>query len=412
MARILQVLSLCAGADALNAAIVHGQGVVAMAKQISRRPAIMSSSKSVSSWYDSGLRLDGSIAAVATAEATNGKIERLKREGESTVAKREQVQTAYAAAKPSSTANLAATISAAAAAQDALDAATAMANADLAEAAAADADLEKAIEDEENALTEALEAFQSLDLEAEADAMAAGNADDGNGAGAGDGEKLVQLKLEGEAAVSRRKEMQAAYKAFKPAAPAEQSESKSSAEEDAEEFVARAEARVAAREAVATALPAPATAPSPPPPGPMAVPSSSSALVKGSTLAPALVPFLDDANLLDPTTLSEDDQENALGAIGFGAFALFLLPIFEAGLLTDVFFSVLVGGGLGGYFALRKDPVGAITRDVVGDTANKVAKGTYEKAIELEEEFELTDTAKKAVAGAITDLKKKIQESL
>ena len=67
---------------------------------------------------------------------------------------------------------------------------------------------------------------------------------------------------------------------------------------------------------------------------------------------------------------------------------------------------------LGGYLALRKDPVGAITRDVVGDTANKVAKGTYEKVIELEEEFQITDNAKKTVSKTIDDLKKAVQKNL
>ena len=135
-------------------------------------------------------------------------------------------------------------------------------------------------------------------------------------------------------------------------------------------------------------------------------------MVKQSTLPAPLVPYLEKADLLDPTTLEPADQDNALGAAGFSSFLLFLLPIFEAGLLTDVFFSALFGVGLGGYLALRKDPVGAITRDVVGDTANKVAKGTYEKVIELEEEFQITDNAKKTVSKTIDDLKKAVQKNL
>ena len=133
--------------------------------------------------------------------------------------------------------------------------------------------------------------------------------------------------------------------------------------------------------------------------------ASTSAMVKQSTLPPALVPYLDQADLFDPTTLSDEEQENIGGAVGFSALLIFLLPIFEAGLISDVFFSALFGASVGGYLALRKDPIGAITRDVVGDTSNKVAKGAYEKAIELEEEYDLTENAKKTAANLIDDLK-------
>lgn len=245
-------------------------------------------------------------------------------------------------------------------AQEALAAAEAEAEAELKEAALADAELEKALDDEEEALEKAVEAFKEV-----------------NDAGL----------LEDDAIAS---------------------------DKEADEFVARAEARVAARAAAPTA-PAPA-APAPAAPAPytptMPPAASTSAMVKQSTLPPALVPYLDQADLFDPTTLSDEEQENIGGAVGFSALLIFLLPIFEAGLISDVFFSALFGASVGGYLALRKDPIGAITRDVVGDTSNKVAKGAYEKAIELEEEYDLTENAKKTAANLIDDLKKKVQKGL
>ena len=80
--------------------------------------------------------------------------------------------------------------------------------------------------------------------------------------------------------------------------------------------------------------------------------------------------------------------------VGFTSALTFLLPIFEAGLFSDVAFSLLIGGGIGGYLALRKDAVGSIARDVVGDTSNKAARGAIEKATEIEQELELTDKLK------------------
>ena len=64
-------------------------------------------------------------------------------------------------------------------------------------------------------------------------------------------------------------------------------------------------------------------------------------------------------------------RSNTLGAAGFGGLLVFLLPIFETGFLADFAFSALVGGGIASYLALRKDSVGIIARDVVGETSNK-----------------------------------------
>ena len=119
-----------------------------------------------------------------------------------------------------------------------------------------------------------------------------------------------------------------------------------------------------------------------------------------------------DANLLDPTALSTTEQDNIKGMAGFGALAIFLLPLFEAGFLTDVAFSLLVGGLGGTYLALRKDAVGAVARDVVGDTSLKTAAGAYDAAVKANEELELTEKAKDSAKKALDELQKKIKDRL
>ena len=53
--------------------------------------------------------------------------------------------------------------------------------------------------------------------------------------------------------------------------------------------------------------------------------------------------------------------------------------------------------------------VGSITRDVVGETSVDVAVSAYEKTVELEKEYELTDKAKKKAKEALDDLQKQIK---
>ena len=134
--------------------------------------------------------------------------------------------------------------------------------------------------------------------------------------------------------------------------------------------------------------------------------------MKPSSLPLALSDAFEKYELYDPTTLSDADQAAARGVVGFGTMATFLLPIFEAGLLPDVFFSLLIGGGLGALVALRKDNVGTVARDVVGDTSNKAAKGAYKAAVEIERDLELTEKAKTSAKKFAEDLEKKIKEGL
>ena len=104
-----------------------------------------------------------------------------------------------------------------------------------------------------------------------------------------------------------------------------------------------------------------------------------------SKLPAALSEALSSASLLDPTTLSASDAEATAGTAGFGALAIFLLPLFQVGVLPDAVLSALVGGGLGGYVALRDDPIGNFARDVVGVRSSKAAGRARDLAGELVE---------------------------
>ena len=113
----------------------------------------------------------------------------------------------------------------------------------------------------------------------------------------------------------------------------------------------------------------------------------------------------------DVASLGHEVLANVL-AFGFGALLMFLLPVFESSFLADVVFSALIGGGLGSYFALRKDGTGEVTRDIVGKSANKAAVGTYTTALELEKEYQLTDKAKKFAKEDAPKLAEKAKEEL
>ena len=90
----------------------------------------------------------------------------------------------------------------------------------------------------------------------------------------------------------------------------------------------------------------------------------------------------------------------------------FLLPLFEAGFITDVVASLLVGGGLAGLLALRKDAIGTTTRDIVGEKSNQAALATYEKVVELEKEYEVTKNVREKSKLALDELTKKIKDGL
>ena len=150
---------------------------------------------------------------------------------------------------------------------------------------------------------------------------------------------------------------------------------------------------------------------------PPAAPSTDGAagggvLAKPSTLPLALTDTLDKYDLYDPTRLADKEADDLVGLIGAGTLLTFLLPIFETGFLADVGFSALIGGGLASYLGLRKDTVGTISRNVAGGLANKAAVGAYEAAVEVEEEYQLTDKAKRKGKEVIDDVIKKVKEGL
>jgi hypothetical protein len=118
----------------------------------------------------------------------------------------------------------------------------------------------------------------------------------------------------------------------------------------------------------------------------------------------------DKYDLYDPTALAKRDQSAAVGAAGFGTGLVFLLPLFEAGLINHALFSALVGGGVAGLLALRKDKVGDFARDVVGQGTNKVTTVLKDTAIEADEKYQLREKAKKTAADQVEKLKQKLKE--
>jgi hypothetical protein len=114
---------------------------------------------------------------------------------------------------------------------------------------------------------------------------------------------------------------------------------------------------------------------------------------------------LNDLELLDPTVLPLEDQNDVIGAASVGALALFFLPLFEIGFFGDLVVSSLVGGGGASYFALRKDDVGTRTRRIVGKSVVLAAQ----KAQELEREQKLSEKARVLAAELWRDAQKKAQ---
>ena len=112
-----------------------------------------------------------------------------------------------------------------------------------------------------------------------------------------------------------------------------------------------------------------------------------------------------------PNQLEGEEQDGLLGAMAGSSALLFLLPLFEFGLFGDLALSALVGGGLSGYAALRKDGVGDVARQS-GKIANKGALVSYGKAKEVNEEYQLTEKAKDSAIAAAKELTQKIKDKL
>jgi hypothetical protein len=187
-----------------------------------------------------------------------------------------------------------------------------------------------------------------------------------------------------------------------------------------EAIIARASARAASRDGLRAGVDPHDVAPAV-----SSVPTVSSArahsaslstpagsMAQASTLPPELAEFFPRYDLYDPTAMAKEDQASALGAVGFGSGFALLLPLFEAGLLEHVAFSALIGGGVTGLLALRKDKVGEVTREIVGDTSNKVAAVINEKAIEADERYNVRENVKKTASEQLDKLKTKLKDGI
>jgi len=240
-----------------------------------------------------------------------------------------------------------------------------------------------------------------------------------------------ELKQEGEAVVASRMTTQAAYQALAK-------EAKILADDDVASFLARAQmrsaARATARADTAKGTPEPVAAaparvakaatrvPSPPPSSPapggaLSVETARSVnqLLEIDTrsirLPETVVEYFESQDLLVPNCLDEEQQDSWLGAIAAGTGLLFALNLFEIGAGMDLLLSAIIGGGLSGYAALRKDGVGDVAR-TAGKVANKGALATYASAKKLNEEYELTEKAKAKAVELVKQATEKLKQSL
>jgi len=113
---------------------------------------------------------------------------------------------------------------------------------------------------------------------------------------------------------------------------------------------------------------------------------------------------LNELELLDPTVLPREDQNDVIGVASVGALALFFLPLFEIGFFGDLVVSALVGGGGASYFALRKDGVGTRTRRIVGKSAVLAAQIVQQ----YEREQKLAEKAKASAVELWREAQKKL----
>jgi hypothetical protein len=128
-------------------------------------------------------------------------------------------------------------------------------------------------------------------------------------------------------------------------------------------------------------------------------------------LPETVVEYFESQDLLVPNCLNEEQQDSWLGAIAAGTGLLFALNLFEIGAGMDLLLSAIIGGGLSGYAALRKDGVGDVAR-TAGKVANKGALATYASAKKLNEEYELTEKAKAKAVELVKQATEKLKQSL
>ena len=108
--------------------------------------------------------------------------------------------------------------------------------------------------------------------------------------------------------------------------------------------------------------------------------------------------------LMDPTTMAVEEQDKVVGAVLTGAALLFPLFYLKFGLLPDLVFSAVFGGGPAGLLALRTDAVGKFARDAVGGTANLALSNFVIQAEEIDNEYKVTKEAQERIRRQIDQL--------
>ena len=112
-----------------------------------------------------------------------------------------------------------------------------------------------------------------------------------------------------------------------------------------------------------------------------------------SKLPAVVVSKLGDLSLNDPTTLPSDQQDLVLGTAAAGALLIFLLPLFE-NFFADLGLSSVIGGGLGGVLALRKDAPGEYARRL-----GSVAVVGRDKVRALDEQYGVSESISSKLPG-------------
>ena len=123
-----------------------------------------------------------------------------------------------------------------------------------------------------------------------------------------------------------------------------------------------------------------------------------------SSLSPAVAEALATLGLMDPTTMAVEEQDKVVGAMLTGAAVLFPLFYLKFGLLPDLLFSAVVGGGPAGLLALRTDAVGKFARDAVGGTTNLALSNFVMRAEEIDNEYQVTRDAQERLQRQIAQL--------
>ena len=101
---------------------------------------------------------------------------------------------------------------------------------------------------------------------------------------------------------------------------------------------------------------------------------------------------------------SPNPNPKVVGAVVTGAALLFPLFYLKFGLLPDLVFSAVFGGGPAGLLALRTDAVGKFARDAVGGTTNLALSNFVIQAEEIDNEYKVTKEAQERIRRQIDQL--------